>query len=114
MLKGVVPYFMKSSSVGEAVKLYGAVPLLTSHQRNLGFGKQHFGKHHAIKIILVPFVLILLRIEHLPSQCYQYVGFATIEATAKEISTLTVEQFIHSRDLGRLIVSVYLFFSFFF
>ena len=111
MLKGLVPYFMKSSSIGGAVKLYGGVPLLTSHQRNLGFGKQLFGKHHAIKIILVPFVLILLRIEHLPSQCYQYVAFASMEPTAKAKNTLALEQFIHSRDLGRLIVSVF-FFSF--
>ena len=55
---------------------------------------------------------MILRLSHVPSQCYQYVGFASIEATAKAISTLAVEQFIHSRDLGRLIVSV-IFFVFF-
>ena len=100
MLKGLVPYFMR------------VVSLLTSHPRDLGFGKQLFGKHHAIKIILVPFVLIILHIEHLPSQCYHYVGFASIELTAKAINSLALEQFIHSRDLGRLIISVYFFPSF--
>ena len=51
-------------------------------------------------------MLIILGLSHVPSQCYQYVAFASIESTAKAISALALEQFTHSRDLGRLIVSV--------
>ena len=54
-------------------------------------------------------MLIILGLSHVPSQCYQYVAFASTESTAKAISALALEQFTHSRDLGRLIVSVIFF-----